>query len=153
MSDELKEKHLYYPIGVIVLGLEVELGSTLDLWPAKPKVKQVAFTVTRLLPTGVTSEFPLRVDNPTKVTFISVIGPGVLTRVAAAEWGCIELAGEDEGRLFFAPNKVLSSGHRCSVAVKCNPALFMLDQGDPNQLIERKEEVHDSSPEWGEVPS
>lgn len=141
---------LVYPIGVLVLGRELRTRTDSES-PFAATAMPFAHSVTRLTPARWIE--PLRIvrNHPCKVETIVVLGPGLIDRV--------ELQGvtlydrhrsrDEDGRLFFAPYRLLESGHPLIINVRCSPDLFMFDA--PSALpdtVAEDEPIVDHAPNW-----
>lgn len=134
---------LVYPIGVLILGQEK--GEDGSIYP-------FAHSVTRLTPARWVE--PLRIQRKldVKVETIIVLGPGLIDRIELQSMILYDRnrSQDEDGRLFFAPYRVLSAEHPLIVNVRCSPDLFLFDAPDPLPPPSHEDEtIIDYAPGFG----
>lgn len=151
---------LVYPVGLLLMGKqlverqqqrrkpwEVDDGSEI---PPISEVSPFAYSLTRFMPAKWLEPFVLTLDNHCKVESIVVLGPGLLERVAYLGEILYDRtqSRDEDGRLFFAPYRVIQRGMPLTMSVRCQPALFMLDGPHPETVDVELETLQDPNPHW-----
>lgn len=146
---------LVYPIGVLVLGRELRpaLDAELSVIRTAPEVEPFAHSLTRLTPARWVEPFRIVRDRTAKIETIIVLGPGLIDRIEmqGATLYDRHRSNDEDGRLFFAPYRVLQSGHPLHINVRCSPELFLFDAPSPLPETTAEDEVIiDHAPTFGE---
>jgi hypothetical protein len=150
---------LVYPVGLLVMGKQVIQRPLERAKPWEPEgtapgveseVRPFGFSLTRFMPAKWLEPFVMMLDNPCKVESIVVLGPGLLERVTYLGQMLYDRnqSHDEDGRLFFAPYRVINSGQQLVMSVRCQPALFMLDGPHPETVDSELETLEDPNPRW-----
>jgi hypothetical protein len=77
------------------------------------------------------------------VETIIVLGPGLIDRIELQNFVLYDRnrSQDEDGRLFFAPYRVLEADHYLVVNVRCSPDLFLFDAPDPLPEASAEDEV------------
>lgn len=133
-----------YPISILVLGHELQ-GT---------QASPFAHSVTRLMPNDWLETLSVTRQQIAKVETIVVLGPGLIDRIAMGPFILYDRrsSNDEDGRLFFAPFRILELGHVLSVNVRCSPELFQFDAADPLPAATAEDEpIIDCAPGWGKT--
>lgn len=142
-----------YPIGVLIQGQELvnrEEESTL----VRARTRPFAQSLTRLTPANWVEPFRIMRNADCKVESVIILGPALFDRIEIQGVTIYDRrqSNEEDGRLFFAPYRVLQAGHPLTLTVRCTPELFMFDlERFPQDVDHQEEPIIDCTPNWPEA--
>lgn len=139
-----------YPIGVLIQGQElVDRNNESMLVPVT--TRPFAQSLTRLTPANWVEPFRIMRYAHCKIESVIILGPALFDRIELQGVTIYDRrqSNEEDGRLFFAPYRVLQAGQPLILTVRCAPQLFMFDLDRFPQDVDHQEEpIIDCAPNW-----